>query len=194
MKKILIVDDEEDMIWSLQKNLNHESLKANILTASSGEEALKVLDENPVDLIITDIKMPGISGLDLLVEVKNRFPNTGVIVMTAYPSPEYKNEAMDKGGLHYIEKPFDINELRKIVKDALKETNLFQGTVAGVELSDIIQLNCLSKTTTALAVKTADDEGIIYFDKGNIVHAACNGIVGEEAFYELLSSSDTSKA
>ena len=127
MKKILIVDDEEDMIWSLQKNLNHESLKADIITASSGEESLNVLDQTPVDLIITDIKMPGISGLDLLVEVKNRFPNTGVIVMTAYPSPEYKSEAMAKGGLHYIEKPFDINELRKIVKETLKETGLFQG-------------------------------------------------------------------
>ncbi|HIJ79801.1 MAG: response regulator [Desulfobulbaceae bacterium] len=186
MKKILIVDDEEDMIWSLQKNLNHESLKVDIITASSGEEALKILAANPVDLIITDIKMPGISGLELLVEVKNRYPKTGVIVMTAYPSPEYKNEALAKGGLHYIEKPFDINELRKIIKRVLKETSLFKGTVAGVELSDIIQLNCLSKTTTALAVNTADHEGIIYFDKGDIVHAACNGRVGEEAFYTIL--------
>ena len=70
MKRLLIVDDEEDMVWSLQKNLNNASLDVDILTALSGEEALQCINTMPVDLIITDIKMPGISGLDLLLHVK----------------------------------------------------------------------------------------------------------------------------
>ena len=92
MKKILIVDDEEDMIWSLQQNINNELLQVEIFTAPSGEEALPILNGNHIDLVLSDIRMPGMSGLDLLLEIKNRFPYTQVIIMTAFPSNEFKNE------------------------------------------------------------------------------------------------------
>jgi CheY-like chemotaxis protein len=120
MKKVLIVDDEEDMIWSLQKNLPNNKLQVETLTASSGEEALETLTHTPVDLIVTDIKMPGMSGLDLLSEVNSRYPDLGVIVMTAYSSHECQTEAIRRGGLSYIEKPFDINEMRKVISLALQ--------------------------------------------------------------------------
>jgi len=120
MKKVLIVDDEEDMIWSLQKNLPNSKLQVETLTASSGEEALETLTHTPVDLIVTDIKMPGMSGLDLLSEVNSRYPHLGVIVMTAYSSHDCETEAILRGGLSYIEKPFDINEMRKVISQALQ--------------------------------------------------------------------------
>ncbi|MDX2494623.1 MAG: response regulator, partial [Desulfuromusa sp.] len=83
MKRVLVVDDEEDMLWMLQRNLNKGMQDVEILAAKSGEEALAVLSDQKVNLVITDINMPGISGLDLLVEINNKFPNTGVIIMTA---------------------------------------------------------------------------------------------------------------
>ncbi|MBU0728176.1 MAG: response regulator [Proteobacteria bacterium] len=187
LKRVLIVDDEEDMIWSLQKNLNNETLEVEILTASSGEEALEILQTVPINLIVTDIRMSGISGIELLIEVRNKYPDTGVVVMTAYPTPESKTEAIIKGSLYFLEKPFDINDMRKIVRHALKEDSLFRGTVAGVELTDIIQINRLSRTTTALRVKARNKEGIIFFQEGNVVHAICGDITGEDAFYEILS-------
>ncbi|MBU0673421.1 MAG: response regulator [Proteobacteria bacterium] len=187
LKKILIVDDEEDMIWSLQKNLKSERLKVVVLTASSGEEALEVLKNNTISLVVTDIKMPGISGLDLLIEIKNRYPYTSVIIMTAFPSNEYKKEAILRGSLHFIEKPFDINQLRDMIAYALKEDNLFKGTVAGVGLTDVIQIKCLSRVTSALRVKEDDKIGIIYFQDGRIIHAICKEMEGEEAFYSILN-------
>lgn len=186
LKKVLIVDDEEDMIWSLQKNLNNETLKVETLTASSGEEALEVLKKTPIDLIITDIRMSGISGIELLIEVRNKYPSTGVIVMTAYPSPEAKTEAIVKGSLYFLEKPFDINDMRDVVRHALKDDSLFKGTVAGVELTDIIQINSLSRTTSTLMVKTANGDGMIFFKEGSVVHAICDDMEGEEAFYKIL--------
>ena len=72
-KSVLIVDDEEDMIWSLQKNLPTENLQVTIFTASSGEEALSILEETKIDLIVTDIRMPGISGIDLLIIARNKY-------------------------------------------------------------------------------------------------------------------------
>ncbi|MEN8134993.1 MAG: response regulator [Thermodesulfobacteriota bacterium] len=187
LKKVLIVDDEEDILWSLQNNLCNESLQVDISAASSGEEALEILSNSEkIDLVITDIKMPGISGLDLLIEIKNRYPYTSVIVMTAFPSNEYKKEAILKGSLHFLEKPFDINDLREMVTLAIKEDNMFRGTVAGVGLTDVIQIKALSGVNSALRVKDGDRQGIIYFENGQVVHAICDDLEGEEAFYQIM--------
>ncbi len=185
-KRVLVVDDEEDMIWTLKNCLNHESLHAEIITASSGEEAVEVMENCPVDLVLTDIRMSGMSGLDLMLEVRNRWSSTAVIVMTAFPSPEYKTEVLKRGGLHYIEKPFNIVELRQVVFDAVNNDKSFAGTVVGVSLSDIVQVNCLSRSTSALEVKSRDGNGIIFFDKGRIVHAEIDEVTGEEAFYRIM--------
>ncbi len=186
MKRVLVVDDEEDMLWMLQRNLNKGMTDVEILAAKSGEEALALLSDRSVNLVITDINMPGMSGLDLLIEINNRFPGTGVIIMTAYPSNAYENKAMMSGSLRFIEKPFDIKEVRSIVEEVLKEGEGFQGTVDGVDLLDIVQFNALSKATAALKVTTGDQEGMIFFKEGAVVHAMCGKEIGEEAFFTIL--------
>jgi hypothetical protein len=130
--------------------------------------------------------MPGMNGLDLLIEINNRFPETGVIIMTAYPSNAYENKAMMSGSLRFIEKPFDINDVRNIVKEALKVHEGFQGTVDGVDLIDIVQFNALSRATAALKVTTGDKEGMIFFKDGVVVHAMCGQETGEIAFFTIL--------
>jgi predicted regulator of Ras-like GTPase activity (Roadblock/LC7/MglB family)/CheY-like chemotaxis protein len=186
-KRVLIVDDEEDMIWSLQKNLPTESLKVIIFTASSGEEALVILEKTKIDLIVTDIRMPGISGIDLLIAVRKRYPEVGVIVMTAFPSSASKAEVLEKGGLHFVEKPFDIKELRDSIRRALGLDSHFEGKMTGIQLTDIIQINTLSQSSAALRINTEGREGVIYFSEGAIVHAACGDLQGEDAFFRLIS-------
>jgi predicted regulator of Ras-like GTPase activity (Roadblock/LC7/MglB family)/DNA-binding response OmpR family regulator len=186
MKRVLVVDDEEDMLWMLQRNLNKGMKDVEILAAKSGEEALALLSDRSVNLVITDINMPGMNGLDLLIEINNRFPGTGVIIMTAYPSNAYENKAMMSGSLRFIEKPFDIKVVRAIVEEVLKESEGFQGTVDGVDLIDIVQFNGLSRATAALKVTTGDREGMIFFKEGAVVHAMCGKEIGEEAFFTIL--------
>lgn len=186
LKRILIVDDEEDMVWSLRQNINNDRLQVEIFTAASGEEALTVLNGNHIDLVLTDIRMPGMSGLDLLLEVKNRFPYTMVIIMTAFPSNEFKKEALLRGGLHFIEKPFDIKELRDVIRHALREENVFKGTVSGVGLADVIQINGLSRATLLLRVNQGESLGGIYFQEGEVVHAICGELEGEDAFFKIM--------
>ncbi len=186
MKRVLVVDDEEDMLWMLQRNLNKGMTDVEILAAKSGEEALAILSDKSVNLVITDINMPGISGLDLLIEINNRFPSTGVIIMTAYPSNAYETQAMMSGSLRFIEKPFDIKEVRAIVEEVLKEEESFQGTVDGVDLVDIVQFNGLSRATAALKVAAGNREGMIFFKDGSVVHAMCGKQSGEEAFFTML--------
>lgn len=187
MKRVLVVDDEADMLWMLQRNLNKGMKDVEILAAESGEEALSILSDKPVNLVISDINMPGMNGLDLLVEINNRYPQTGVIIMTAYPSNTYENQAMLSGSLRFIEKPFDINTMRKIVQETLSAEEGFQGTLEGIDLMDIVQFNGLARATAALKVNTGGHEGMIFFKNGNVVHAMCDSESGENAFYKILT-------
>ncbi len=187
VKKILVVDDEEDILWSLKEFLVNKELNAQVITASSGEEALEKLARENVDLVITDIKMPGMSGLDLLVEIKNRFPYTSVIVMTAFLSSEIKREALLKGGMYVLEKPFDIKDLREKVMTVLQDSKQFRGMLTGISLSDVIQIKCMSGVTAALRVTEEERQGIIFFQNGEIIHAICDELEGAEAFYEIVS-------
>jgi CheY-like chemotaxis protein len=91
-----------------------------VITAASGDEAVKKLIDNPFDLVITDIRMPGMDGLELLSLIKSKYPSTEVIVMTAYGSPEKREEALQKGARFYIEKPFEIREIKQLVMEILQ--------------------------------------------------------------------------
>lgn len=187
MERVLIVDDEEDMLWMLQRNLSKGLPNIEVLAAKSGEEALAILSDKSANLIISDINMPGMSGLDLLTEVNNRYPETSVIIMTAYPSNAYENEAMLSGCLRFIEKPFDIKEMRQIVDSVLKRDERFQGTIDGIDLLDIVQFNGLSGASAALKVTTIEEEGMIFFKSGQVLHAMCGNLTGEKAFFKVLA-------
>lgn len=188
-KKILVVDDEQDILWPLQEFLVDDELETQVMSASSGEEALEKLARERIDLVITDIKMPGISGLDLLVEIKNRFPYIKVVVMTAFPSTEFKRETLLKGGMLFVEKPFDIKAVREKVLGALRDSEWFRGIVSGISLSDVIQIKCMSGVTAALRVSHGGSHGVIFFQDGEIIHALCGQLEGEEAFYQIMAFS-----
>jgi CheY-like chemotaxis protein len=186
-KRVLIVDDEEDLTWTLNKKLSKDSDKFQLMTINSGKEAMNLLNQLPVDLLISDVRMPEVSGLDLLVETKKKFPRTKVIIMTAYGSSDVQREANERGCFRYLEKPFEINDLREMILEALTEKEGFKGSVADFQLSDIIQLNCLGRLTSSLQIKHDDQTGYIYFADGNIVHALTDNLEGENAFYHIMS-------
>ncbi|MFC2088701.1 response regulator, partial [Calditrichota bacterium] len=186
-KRVLVVDDEEDLTWSIAKHLSKDEEKYELICVNSGRKALEVLSQLPVDLVISDIRMPEISGLDLLVKIKNSYPNTKVIIMTAYGSSEIQEEANQYGCLKYIEKPFEINELRQLIINAIHEKKGFEGKISEFRLTDLIQMNCLGRMTTTLYIEHEGSTGVIYFDEGNIIHAEYGSIEGEDAFYEILS-------
>jgi DNA-binding NtrC family response regulator len=102
LKKVLIVDDEETLTWSMAKSLSKDKDKYEVIVANNGKEALNLLKTNRIDLVISDIRMPDINGLDLLVKIKKEFPETKVIIMTAYGSSDVQKEANRRGSLFYV--------------------------------------------------------------------------------------------
>lgn len=189
LDKVLIVDDEETLTWSMSKSLSKDKDKFDVIVANSAEDALKVLEaQKNIKLVITDIRMPGISGLDLLSKIRKEYPDVKVIIITAYGSPSVQREANMRGSLYYIEKPFEIKEIRKIIIDTLKEERKgFEGQLSDLLLTDVIQMKCLGKSSSSLSIKSGAREGKIFFKEGKIVHAETGNATGEDAFYQILS-------
>ena len=117
METILIVDDEKNYPLILSAVLREEGYET--LTANSGAEALERMNQAEVDLVVTDMKMPGMDGIQLLEQIKARFPDVPVIMMTAYGTVEKAVEAMQKGAFNYIQKPFDNDRLVVFVSRAI---------------------------------------------------------------------------
>ncbi len=120
-KRILIVDDEEDLTWSISKGLLKDQNTFEVVCTNSGKSALNLLSKKKYDLLVTDIRMPGGNGLTLLKKAKDMFPSTKIIVMTAYGSSEIK-DILDRTSTYgYIEKPFEFKDLRDLIFRFLNE-------------------------------------------------------------------------
>jgi two-component system, NtrC family, response regulator AtoC len=124
MRRVLVVDDEENLRHMLQILLRREGYEA--VGAVSVEAALTELESNPYDIIITDLRMPGRSGLELLDEVRQRNLQTTVVVMTAYGSKEVAIEAMKRGAYDYLSKPFEADEVVLLLRKAEERERLFR--------------------------------------------------------------------
>src|SRR6188768_29518 len=122
MSNILIVDDEQSYRQLL--SLVFEGDGHTIRTASNGREALTMLQAEPADIIISDVKMPDMDGIDMLRSVRETQPDLGVILMTAFASVETAREAFKLGADDFIQKPFDVEELKLIVKKTLEKQAL----------------------------------------------------------------------
>jgi DNA-binding response OmpR family regulator len=120
-KRVLIVDDEEKVVFFLRESLEELGRDCTIGTARSAEEALQKIDANPYDLVISDLRMPGLDGLQLLERVKETHPNTRFILMTAFGSDEVEIQARNLKAYDYITKPFHVSDLLRVARLALAE-------------------------------------------------------------------------
>jgi CheY-like chemotaxis protein len=120
-KRILLVDDEKSVAFFLAENLAELGAGYQVETANSGEEALSKMTAHAFDLVITDLRMPGIDGLELIEQARARSPHTRLILMTAYGNTRVEATAYRLGACRYLAKPFPIQELVTAVQAALAE-------------------------------------------------------------------------
>jgi two-component system response regulator PilR (NtrC family) len=120
--KILVADDEQSMREFLEIMLKKEGYKVSL--ASNGEEVVKLIDNDLFDLVLLDIRMPKLDGISALKKIKAIAPETIVIMITAYASADTAIKAMKEGAYDYITKPFKVEEIKLIIKNALEKKNL----------------------------------------------------------------------
>ena len=115
MVRILIIEDDEEMRALLKDSLLEEGIEFD--SAGNGSEAIRKLVEDPFDLVITDIRMPGLTGLDILPGIKKLQPETRVIVITAFGSEELRRKCFDRGATAYLEKPINMDRLKTLIQE-----------------------------------------------------------------------------
>ena len=114
--KVLLVDDEEDFVEMLSLRL--ETVGEEVTPAHSGEQCLEVLEGKAIDVVILDVKMPGMDGIETLREIKRRFPAVEVILMTGHGTIESAIQGQALGAFDYLLKPADFNELMEKLEAA----------------------------------------------------------------------------
>ena len=124
--RILIVDDEE----IVRKNLTHYLLKDNyvVVSVSNGMEALKKMGSAQFDVILTDLKMDHIDGIEILKRTKAKHPYTEVVMITGYATIDSAVESMKHGAFHYLAKPFKLEDVKTVVRQAIEKKNLRKET------------------------------------------------------------------
>jgi len=119
---VLLVDDEAEFLETLVKRIKKRDV--NVTGVESGEKALEFLDEQPVDVVVLDVRMPGMDGIETLRELKKRHPLVEVIMLTGHASLEVAIEGMELGAFDYLMKPIDIDELLYKLEDAHKKRTI----------------------------------------------------------------------
>jgi DNA-binding response OmpR family regulator len=185
--KVLVVEDEDGVAFLIHHVLHQDNDRFDVLLAKSVEIALEILADVPVEVIVTDVELPDRSGMDLLSWVAHEHPETRVIVMTAHDVDGIKDRAYACGCLRLMSKPFDIQEMRGTILQALDRRDGFAGTLSELSCVDVVQMLCIARKTTAIRFSTAASSGAVYIEQGEVVHAVWQDLAGEEAFYEMMT-------
>ncbi len=134
--RILLVDDEEMVITSIRAYLSLET-DYEILAHTQPEEALRRLDDGPIDVIVTDYLMPRVTGLQLLAEAKKKQPEAARVLLTGHSDKQSAIEAINDVGLYqYLEKPWDNAQLLLVINSAVERTRLLRGLAEKVDQLD----------------------------------------------------------
>ncbi|MDQ3624196.1 MAG: response regulator [Verrucomicrobiota bacterium] len=189
-QRILILDDEHDILEIYQEILARLPSQPEIHTCDTGARALALLESEPLNLLLLDLRMPQMDGFQVLAIVRRKYPSLRVVVMTAFEDDQFRARAYAMGIDLYVEKPKTGKEIIHFV-DCIEsllqreEAGGFRG-VQSKTLVDIIQLECLTQSSAILKITTGTAEGRIWVQRGEIIDSSMGELSGKEALLEML--------
>jgi CheY-like chemotaxis protein len=189
--KILLVDDDQDFLeiyWEILKGLPSGP---GVHTASTGARALAMLESEPFDLLIVDLNMPKMDGLQVIAIARRKYPALKIVVWTCIADEHFRARAYGMGVDQYWQKPGSEQERGHFLSsiDALLEREQgggFRG-VQSKSLVDLIQLECLSQNSTQLKITHGAQTGHIWIEGGELIDAETDDLKGEAAFRRILA-------
>jgi CheY-like chemotaxis protein len=185
MKRVLIVDDERVFLLSLLEGLKAYSKHFKAEIAEDGVEALEKLAAGSFDLVVTDLRMPRLDGMELLARMSKLHPSIPVIVMTAYPTPNAIETTRGLGCSKFLEKPIDLADLAQKILDELSSDSA--GFLKGIPLSTFLQLVEMEGKTYTIKVMSGKRTGWLYFLNGELLQAEMGQLEGLEAAFKIVS-------
>ncbi|MCK6682379.1 MAG: response regulator [Thermoanaerobaculia bacterium] len=184
--RVVMVDDEEDLVWITSKQMARTRPEISFEGFLDPIEALERIKQAPPDVLISDVQMPAMNGIELLIAARRVVPTLPVIIITAFGTSEVRHEVMKRGSVEYLEKPFSFSALLEVVDRILAARTGFSGSISLPMLPDLVQIYALSASSGALRIDRGGETGAIWFDRGQVVHAEKGELLGEEAFYSLI--------
>ena len=190
MAKVLIVDDDAAFLESLVDGMQQYTEDFTYLEANNGRRALEILDSEPINVLVTDLKMPKMDGFELIARVVKDQPDLPCIVMTAYGTAEIER-AFDEYSIAYIEKPIDIDQLHKLIIKAADSWGK-EGQLKGISLASFLQMVEMEQKTCRIDVHNSiwGETGILRFARGKLFDAQLGDKTPEEAALTILSWND----
>jgi len=188
-KTVLVVDDEPSVLFALSEGLGDRRRGVRVVTAANGIEAVAVLEAEPVDIVLTDLRMPDMDGFELLTFLRRNHPAVPVILMTALGSAETSARLATAGSFECLAKPFHLPDLKRKIAEML--TQRVKGRVENISLASFLQLLEMERKTCTLSVRSHDPEAVhegkLFFRAGRLVGAATGGLEGREAALEIVT-------
>ena len=191
--QILFVDDDPDFLAMIQDFFATLGEKIwQIHCATSADQALQLLKARKMDLVVSDVNMPMLDGIQFLHILNRSHPDLKKAVITANATEEKRSACLAEGAELFIEKPRSPEGLKSIfimLEELITWTPQegFQGVLRRVGLQDVIQMECLGRTSSILEIHNLQLRGRIYIEDGRIIHAQAGDTAGEAAFYKLLA-------
>lgn len=183
---ILIADDDPNTLQLLTVLLKNNGFQ--VTATSSGAEALNIYKQETPDIVLADLAMPDMNGMQLLGELKEYDPLAKVVIITAYGDKDTVAQAFRMGALEFLEKPLDPQFLISKLQDLLeREDRALEGDLQMMNLSSIIQINCEERNLAQLTLNHKGKVGVIYFKDGGMIHAEAGDLSGDDAIYSLLN-------
>lgn len=190
--KILLLDDDPDVLDLYQQMLLQLPSKPEVHIATSGARAMALLDSEPFSVLVSDLKMPKMDGLQVLTIVRRKYPQLRTIVLTGVADEDMRTRAYGMGIDLYLEKPGNAKELNFLMEciesllDRERTGSGFRG-VQSKSLVDLIQLECLSGSSSLLKITNGKLEGRIWIQNGEVTDASTPDARAEDAFKRILS-------
>ncbi|HTB85050.1 MAG TPA: response regulator [Candidatus Sulfotelmatobacter sp.] len=192
--KILVLDDDEDWLLLCRDLFSSLPSQPEVFTANSARRALTIIEAEKIRLLICDLKMPRIDGLQMLAIVRRRFPGLRTIVLSGLEDEEYRSRAYALGvDLFWLKTEMQRNtKFFNECLESLMSNNTVEGDTGfrGIQsksLMDIIQMECLSRSSTVLRITRGPLVAKVWIQDGDLIDAECDGARGEAAFQRLLA-------
>jgi CheY-like chemotaxis protein len=184
MTSVLIVDDDVTFRTTIGRDLRDHGFAVSL--AHNADEATARLSERAVDVLLTDLRMPGANGIDLLATVRALAPRTRTILMSGYASAHDYQRAIECGAVRVLSKPFTSGELLLAIRQAVECETGFRGSIHGLSLVDLLQMFHYARRSLAIIVEGLAP-GHVLLEDGQVIHAMYRELRGEPALGAILA-------
>lgn len=186
--RILLVDDDKGLVNGMKTFLEEMPGTFEVVTANSGDEAfLKLVDFKP-DVIVLDVNLPDMNGIEILNPIQDIHPNAHIVILTDNASPEQRERALRQGAVRFLEKPLELLSFRRLLhelgtKSRMREASNLEG---GLDILDLVQMMNLCRKSTAVRFVYGHRRGTLRFDRGEAFYIDDGALTGEQAFYNMV--------